>query len=46
VFFDVNPDRRRSIARYGNYARVSFGPDMPTLERGLDALERLIARFA
>ncbi len=46
VFFDVNPDRRRSIARYGNYTRVSFGPAMTTLERGLDALERLIARFA
>ncbi len=43
VFFDVNPDRRRANARYGNYSRISFGPDMPTLERGLDALERLIA---
>ena len=46
VFFDVNPDRRRSIARYGNYTRISFGPDMPTLERGFDALARLIARFS
>ena len=44
VFFDVNPDRRRPVARYGTYTRISFGPDMPTLERGLDALERLIAR--
>jgi aspartate/methionine/tyrosine aminotransferase len=43
VFFDVNPDRRRANARYGNYSRISFGPDMPTLERGLDGLERLIA---
>ncbi len=46
VFFDVNPDRRRSIARYGNYTRISFGPDMPTLERGFDALARLITRFS
>lgn len=44
VFFDVNPDQRRANARYGNYCRVSFGPDMATLERGLDALERVIAR--
>ncbi|NOZ72606.1 MAG: pyridoxal phosphate-dependent aminotransferase [Chloroflexi bacterium] len=43
VFFDVNPDNRRAHARYGNYCRVSFGPDMTTLERGLDALERVIA---
>jgi aspartate/methionine/tyrosine aminotransferase len=46
VFFDVNPERRRSIARYGNYTRISFGPEMPALEQGLDALERLIARFS
>ena len=46
VFFDVNPDNRRSRARYGNYCRISFGPDMATLERGLDALERVIARHA
>ncbi len=46
VFFDVNPDRRRAVARYGNYTRISFGPDMATLERGLDAIERLIARHA
>ncbi len=45
VFFDVNPDQRRAHARYGNYCRVSFGPDMETLARGLDALARVIARF-
>jgi len=43
VFFDVNPDNRRAYARYGNYCRVSFGPDMTTLQRGFDALERVIA---
>ncbi len=46
VFFDVNPERRRAIARYRHYARISFGPDMPTLERGFDALERVIERFS
>lgn len=42
VFFDVNPERRRSYARYRNYARISFGPEMETLVRGLDAIEQLI----
>ncbi len=46
VFFDVNPgQRRRNFARYKHYCRVSFGPNMETLERGLDALERVIAKF-
>ncbi len=45
VFFDVNPDRRRANARYSNYCRVSFGPEMEVLQRGLDGLERLTRRF-
>ncbi|NOX60633.1 MAG: pyridoxal phosphate-dependent aminotransferase [Chloroflexi bacterium] len=44
IFFDVNPDQRRSHGRYGNYARISFGPEMEVLERGLDALERVIEK--
>lgn len=42
IFFDVNPDKRRVHARYEHYCRVSFGPEMEKLERGLDALERVI----
>ncbi|HEX8684142.1 MAG TPA: aminotransferase class I/II-fold pyridoxal phosphate-dependent enzyme, partial [Ardenticatenaceae bacterium] len=42
IFFDVNPGRRRANARYQNYVRVSFGPEMETLVRGLDALHRVI----
>ncbi len=42
IFFDVNPGRRRANARYQNYCRISFGPEMSVLTRGLDALERLI----
>ncbi|MBN1441026.1 MAG: pyridoxal phosphate-dependent aminotransferase [Anaerolineales bacterium] len=45
IFFDVNPDKRRFHARYEHYARISFGPEMETLERGLDALERVIRKF-
>ena len=44
IFFDVNPEQRRAYGRYGNYSRVSFGPEMAVLQRGLDALERMIAK--
>ena len=46
IFFDVNPGRRRANARYQNYVRVSFGPEMETLVRGLDAMQRVIERAA
>jgi aspartate/methionine/tyrosine aminotransferase len=44
VFFDVNPEKRRSHAQYNQYARISFGPSQQTLELGLDALERVIKK--
>ncbi len=44
VFFDVNPEKRRTYARYRNYSRISFGPEMDVVARGLDGLERLIER--
>ena len=46
LFFDVNPGRRRTSARYQNYCRISFGPDMATLTRGLDSLARMIRAHA
>ena len=45
VFFDVNPGNRRSQARYKNYCRISFGPELEKLELGLDAFARVIAKF-
>jgi hypothetical protein len=45
VFFDVNPGNRRSHARYKNYCRISFGPELEKVEMGLDAFARLIAKF-
>ena len=45
IFFDVNPEQRRAQGRYGNYSRISFGPEMSVLQRGLDALERMIAKY-
>ena len=46
VFFDVNPERRRTYARYRHYTRVSFGPEMEALERGLDSIERVITKHS
>jgi aspartate/methionine/tyrosine aminotransferase len=45
VFFDVNPGNRRSMMRFKNYCRVSFGPEIEKLQLGLSAIERVIAKF-
>jgi aspartate/methionine/tyrosine aminotransferase len=44
VFFDVNPGRRRSqhLSRFRQHLRLSFGPSMAELERGLGRLEEMI----
>lgn len=44
-FFDVNPGNRRSLMRFKNYCRVSFGPEIEKLELGLDAMKRVIAKL-
>jgi aspartate/methionine/tyrosine aminotransferase len=45
LFFDVNPgQRRRNVgSRFERHVRFSFGPDMATLERGLDRLGAMVA---
>jgi aspartate/methionine/tyrosine aminotransferase len=43
VFFDVNPGQRRRHARYQSFCRFSFGPALEKIERGLAALERMVA---
>lgn len=42
VFFDVNPDRRRPHSCYKDHIRLSFGPDMAVLRRGVAGLERML----
>lgn len=44
VFFDVNPGQRRSqrLSRFHQHVRLSFGPDIEEVRRGLDRLERMI----
>ena len=45
VFFDVNPGRRRALhlSRFHEHVRLSFGPSLEEVERGLDRLESMIA---
>jgi len=45
VFFDVNPGNRRSMMRFKNYCRISFGPEIEKLELGLAGMKRVIAKF-
>lgn len=44
AFFDIDPGNRRSAfgSRLSGHIRLSFGPDEPTLLRGLDRLAALI----
>ena len=44
VFFDVNPGRRRArhLSRFHQHLRLSFGPPMEEIERGLDRLEEMV----
>ena len=44
VFFDVNPGRRRArrLSRFHEHVRLSFGPPIGEVQRGLDRLQQLI----
>ncbi len=44
-FFDVNPGKRRAArpSRFRRHVRISFGPSLPTVEKGLGRLAELIA---
>ena len=47
LFFDVNPGKRRSHipSRLENYVRLSYGPPMDELTRGLDRFEAMIKSY-
>lgn len=45
-FFDVNPGKRRTNARFKEYCRISFGPSLEVLERGFNAIERVIHKHS
>jgi len=46
VFFDINPAHRRNLfnSPCHNYVRISFGPPIEQLDKGLDAIERVLAK--
>jgi aspartate/methionine/tyrosine aminotransferase len=48
VFFDVNPGRRRArrLSRFHRHVRLSFGPPIDEVARGLDRLEEMIRATA
>ncbi|WVF69226.1 hypothetical protein IAT40_004002 [Kwoniella sp. CBS 6097] len=46
IFFDINPSHRRNLfhSPCHHFVRLSFGPKMDELDRGLDAIQRLLER--
>ncbi|CDZ97540.1 aminotransferase [Phaffia rhodozyma] len=46
IFFDVNPSHRRDLfhSPCHHYVRLSFGPPLEQLEKGMDAIERIVKR--
>lgn len=47
IFFDINPGKRRELfsSPYHHYVRVSFGPSMKILERGMANLKLMIEAY-
>lgn len=47
LFFDVNPGKRRhhQTSRFSQHVRFSFGPDVATLEQGLDRLDEMVRSY-
>ncbi|RKP09687.1 pyridoxal phosphate-dependent transferase [Thamnocephalis sphaerospora] len=46
IFFDINPAHRRDLfeSPCHHFVRLSFGPPLEELQRGLDGIERLLKR--
>lgn len=44
IFFDLNPAKRRDLfdSPCHHFVRLSYGPNMEVLKRGLDGIERVI----
>ncbi|OCF54854.1 hypothetical protein L486_07509 [Kwoniella mangroviensis CBS 10435] len=47
IFFDINPSHRRNLfhSPCHHFVRLSFGPKLSELDRGLDAIERLLKKY-
>ena len=46
IFFDLNPAKRRDLfdSPCHHFVRLSYGPRMETLKKGLDGIERIVKR--
>lgn len=46
IFFDINPSHRRNIldSPCEQFIRLSFGPPLEDLDRGLDGMERVLRK--
>ena len=46
IFFDINPAHRRNLfnSPCHHFVRLSFGPPMEDLDKGLDAIDRILKR--
>ncbi|KAG9318641.1 pyridoxal phosphate-dependent transferase [Chiua virens] len=44
IFFDINPSHRRNLfnSPCHHFVRLSFGPPLEDLDKGLDAIERVV----
>jgi len=47
IFFDLNPAKRRDLfdSPCHHFVRLSYGPRMAVLEKGLDAIERVVKKY-
>ncbi|KAF4554888.1 Aminotransferase class I and II-like protein 2 [Elsinoe fawcettii] len=48
IFFDLNPSRRRDLfdSPCHHFVRLSYGPKMDVLKKGLDAIKRVVQRYS
>ena len=46
IFFDINPAHRRDLFKSpcNHFVRISFGPPLSDLDRGLDAIEKVVKK--
>lgn len=46
IFFDLNPAKRRDLfdSPCHHFVRLSYGPKMEVLKRGLDGIEKVVRR--
>lgn len=47
IFFDLNPSKRRDLfdSPCHHFVRLSYGPRMDVLKKGLDAIEKLVKKY-